>query len=155
MIPFLHQIIEEKKQRQNLEDAKIQAANKREIKLYYIIPGVEIPVEEQLRKAKLVLECCREESVIPPSIAAQKAFYLSEQRKNFSRFFWGLFIVLLGIGYLLLSQSSWGFWDGIKISLCIFFIMAFGAILINHLFVLKEYQYDNKIKNKLSVNSPG
>ncbi|MFN5372297.1 MAG: hypothetical protein ACK5B6_12620 [Bacteroidia bacterium] len=66
------------------QDAAAQLTSdqiKHELKVKYIIPEIDIPIEYQLNCSKEVHECCIEEGVTVPVIA-QKKFELLERMKK-------------------------------------------------------------------------
>ena len=135
------------------QDAAAQLTSdqiKIELKVKYILPEIDIPIEYQLNYAKEVYDCCIEEGITVPAIA-QKKFELLERMKKM-----GVGAMLLNFivfVYLALSNAddglshfgvfgalfSKGFWIGLFSAVCGFFLI----VLINKIIL---FQFDMDIK---------
>jgi len=73
--------LDNKKAKQDADARLTSVQIKNELKLKYVLPEIDIPIEYQLNHPKEVNECCMEEGATVPDIAKKKFELLDRLRK--------------------------------------------------------------------------
>ena len=146
--------LDNKKAKQDADARLTSVQIKNELKLKYVLPEIDIPIEYQLNHPKEVNECCIEEGVTVPDIAKKKSELLDRLKK------WGGVAMLVNLIILIyflvrndeseLSQLgalgalfSKTVWIGLFLFVC-------GAIMIAIINKLILMQFDMEMKKTTS-----
>jgi uncharacterized integral membrane protein len=146
--------LDNKKAKEEADARRASVQIKKELKLKYVVPEIEIPIKYQLNHPKEVIECCMEEGVTVPDIAKKKSKLLVRLGiwafvAMLVNFIIILYFVEINIdddlrqfGYFgaLFSKSLW-------ITLFLFFCGAIMIAIINNLIIM---QFDMEMKKTTS-----